>query len=149
MPGSPRLALQRIEEAARLIDPVFLASPQYECESLSDELGVRLVLKVETCNPIRSFKGRGAELFLARDADDAPLVCASAGNFGQALAYACRSRALRPTRCSPPNAPTPQGGPDARPRRRRPVARRRLRRRQGGGPCLRGRAGVPLRRGRP
>jgi len=97
MPGSPRLTLQRIDEAARLIDPVFLSSPQYECEPLSDVLGVRLVLKVETCNPIRSFKGRGAELFLARDADDTPLVCASAGNFGQALAYACRSRALHLT----------------------------------------------------
>ncbi|MDA0699811.1 MAG: pyridoxal-phosphate dependent enzyme [bacterium] len=97
MTGSERLAVQRIEEAVRLIDPVFLGSPQYECEPLSDALGVRLVLKVETCNPIRSFKGRGADLFLARDADDAPLVCASAGNFGQAMAYACRSRALRLT----------------------------------------------------
>jgi threonine dehydratase len=89
-----RIQLQRIEEAPRLIDPVFLRSPTYECESLGHALGLRLVLKVETLNPIRSFKGRGAELFLARDADAAPLVCASAGNFGQAMAYACRSRAL-------------------------------------------------------
>jgi threonine dehydratase len=89
-----RIRLQRIEEAPSLIDPVFLRSPAYECESLGLALGLRLVLKVETLNPIRSFKGRGAELFLARDADAAPLVCASAGNFGQAMAYACRSRAL-------------------------------------------------------
>jgi threonine dehydratase len=92
-----RLQLQRIEAAPRLIDPVFLGSPSYECESLGHALGVRLVLKVETLNPIRSFKGRGAELFLARDAGAEPLVCASAGNFGQAMAYACRSRALRVT----------------------------------------------------
>jgi len=94
MTTTRRILLDRIEAAPRLIDPVFLASPQYACEPLSDELGVRLVLKVETLNPIRSFKGRGAELFLTRDADDGQLVCASAGNFGQAMAYGCRSRAL-------------------------------------------------------
>jgi threonine dehydratase len=92
-----RLQLQRIEAAPRLIDPVFLGSPCYECEPLGHVLGLRLVLKVETLNPIRSFKGRGAELFMARDAGAEPLVCASAGNFGQALAYACRSRALSVT----------------------------------------------------
>ena len=94
MSDPPRIRLERIEEARRLIDPVFLGTPQYECEPLSHALGVRLLLKVETLNPIRSFKGRGAEAFVARDAADAPLVCASAGNFGQGMAYACRSRAL-------------------------------------------------------
>ena len=34
-----RLSLERIEEAARCIDPVFLTSPQYEAEALGDELG--------------------------------------------------------------------------------------------------------------
>jgi hypothetical protein len=33
-----RLSLERIEEAARCIDPVFLDSPQYEAEALGDEL---------------------------------------------------------------------------------------------------------------
>ncbi len=42
-----RLSLERIEEAARCIDPVFLGSPQYEAEVLGDELGLRLVCKVE------------------------------------------------------------------------------------------------------
>jgi threonine dehydratase len=54
--------LGRIEEAARCIDPVFLGSPQYEAEVLGDEL--RLVCKVETANPIRSFKGRGTDYLL-------------------------------------------------------------------------------------
>ncbi len=57
-----RLSLERIEEAARCIDPVFLDSPQYEAEVLGDELG--LVCKVETANPIRSFKGRGTVYLL-------------------------------------------------------------------------------------
>jgi threonine dehydratase len=41
---------------------------------------------------VRSFKGRGAEYFTHTHADSAPRpwVCASAGNFGQGLAYAAR-----------------------------------------------------------
>jgi threonine dehydratase len=88
-----RLSLECIEEAARCIDPVFLDSPQYEVEVLGDELGLRLVCKVETQNPIRSFKGRGTDFLLHRLGDEVErLVCASAGNFGQGLAYAARKR---------------------------------------------------------
>jgi len=80
-----------IEEAARLIDPVFLDTPQFECEPLTEQIGVRVVLKVECVNPIRSFKGRGTDYLLHRlPPDSRPIVCASAGNFGQGMAYACR-----------------------------------------------------------
>ena len=89
-----RLSLERIEQASELIDPVFLNTPQFVCEPLCDELGIRLALKIETLNPIRSFKGRGADLLVARATAEAPLICASAGNFGQAMAYACRKRGL-------------------------------------------------------
>ncbi len=89
-----RLSLERIEQAARIIDPIFLHSPQFVCEPLSDELGVRLMLKIETLNPLRSFKGRGADYCVSQLPADARLVCASAGNFGQAMAYACRKRGL-------------------------------------------------------
>ncbi|TVR89052.1 MAG: pyridoxal-phosphate dependent enzyme [Trueperaceae bacterium] len=92
-----RLRLERIEAALEQIDPVFLASPQYGCEPLGEALGCQVVLKVETQNPIRSFKGRGASLFVERDAGSDDLVCASAGNFGQALAYACRAHGRRLT----------------------------------------------------
>jgi len=85
-----RISLGRIREAAAAIDPVFLGSPQYECEPLSHALGARLQLKVEVLNPIRSFKGRGAHWFVA-GAPDGELVCATAGNFGQAMAHACRA----------------------------------------------------------
>ncbi len=104
MKASARVRFERIQQAVRLVDPVFLGSPQYECEPLGLELGVRCVLKVETLNPIRSFKGRGAELFVARDAGSEALVCASAGNFGQAMAYACRSRAIALTVFAAENA---------------------------------------------
>ena len=87
-----RVSLERIAQAAGTIDPVFLHSPQFECEPLSAVLGVRLVLKVETANPIRCFKGRGADWLVSQAAPGRALVCASAGNFGQAMAYACRAR---------------------------------------------------------
>jgi threonine dehydratase len=85
------ISVDRIAEAARVIDPVFLNSPQFVCEPLGGDI----VLKVETVNPIRSFKGRGAEYLLHRlgKAPDG-LVCASAGNFGQGMAYACRKRGV-------------------------------------------------------
>jgi threonine dehydratase len=87
-----RLSLDRIAEAATVIDPVFLDSPQFLAESLGGELGCRLVVKVETMNPIRSFKARGTE-FLVSSLDGArPLACATAGNFGQGMAWSARKR---------------------------------------------------------
>lgn len=97
MQSTHRLSIERIEQAAKIIDPVFLNSPQFVCEPLNEELGKRLVLKIETLNPIRSFKGRGADFLVSQVKDNARLVCASAGNFGQAMAYACRNRGLNLT----------------------------------------------------
>jgi peptide deformylase len=93
-----RLSLDRIARAAREIDPVFRGSPQYSCDALNAEAGCRITLKVETANPIRSFKGRGADFLLRevqRRGDDRQIVCASAGNWGQALAYAGRAMGRR------------------------------------------------------
>jgi threonine dehydratase len=98
-----RLSLERIARAAATIDRVFLDSPQYRVESLEEPLGCRVLVKVETLNPIRSFKGRGADWYVA-SLDPAPrlqsgesrphLVCATAGNFGQGMAYAARKRGV-------------------------------------------------------
>lgn len=88
------LSVQRIALANGVIDPCFRNSPQFEAESLSKRLGCRLVVKVETANPIRSFKARGAQFFVSRLQHRTPLVCASAGNFGQGMAYAARQRGI-------------------------------------------------------
>lgn len=88
-----RLSLTAIAAAAAAIDPVFAHSPQYDNEALSAALGIALTVKLELFNPIRSFKGRGADWFLQQRlarGERGALVCASAGNFGQALAYVCR-----------------------------------------------------------
>src|SRR4029077_8235238 len=57
--------LDRIRRARAAIDPVFLDSPQYECAPLGDVLGCLITLKIETLNPVRSFKGRGTETALS------------------------------------------------------------------------------------
>ena len=90
-----QLNLDAIARAAREIDPVFRRTPQFEAEPLGQALGVRIVLKVETINPIRSFKGRGTDFFV-RGLSPLPerLVTASAGNFGQGLAWAARRRGV-------------------------------------------------------
>ena len=92
--GIRRITVERIEAAANAIPSVFRDTPQYVCEPLAEALGVELTLKVETANPIRSFKGRGATWLVANLAARAPLMCASAGNFGQAMAWACRAAAV-------------------------------------------------------
>ncbi|MFC8075284.1 threonine/serine dehydratase [Streptomyces sp. NPDC057307] len=92
-----RLDLARILVAHSRLDPVFRDTPQYECGPLGEALGCRLVLKVETLNPVRSFKGRGTETVLDRLQESGTadaVVCASAGNLGQALALGGRSRGI-------------------------------------------------------
>lgn len=84
------VSVEHIREAAKAIDPVFLNTPQFVCEPLASNL----LLKVETVNPIRSFKGRGTAYLLQGMRDVGDLVCASAGNFGQGMAYACRKRGV-------------------------------------------------------
>ncbi|MFL5673602.1 MAG: pyridoxal-phosphate dependent enzyme, partial [Chloroflexota bacterium] len=93
----PDLEPAAIRAAHAGIDPVFTHSPQYIHEGLSRRLGVPVIVKVETANPIRSFKGRGTWTAVSalagegRIAPDRPVVCASAGNFGQGVAYAARA----------------------------------------------------------
>src|SRR5687768_16329764 len=84
-----RLSAARISQARTQIDSVVLSTPQWRDAALSDRLGCELVLKDETANPLGCFKGRGADLFVSLAARG-PLVCASAGNFGMALAHAGR-----------------------------------------------------------
>src|SRR6202022_94211 len=85
------ISLDRIREAAEVVDPVFRNTPQFVCDPLSERLGVTIVLKVESVNPIRSFKGRGTDYLLDRlGRQPSGLVCASADNFGQGMSYAAR-----------------------------------------------------------
>ncbi|MFF5086920.1 threonine ammonia-lyase [Streptomyces niveus] len=91
-----RLDTGRIRAARRLIDPVFLDTPLYRCEALEPGLGCAVSVKLETANPVRSFKGRGTEVIASLLGGEGAreVVCASAGNLGQALAWSGRGRGL-------------------------------------------------------
>ncbi|MEI9920236.1 MAG: pyridoxal-phosphate dependent enzyme [Bacteroidota bacterium] len=89
----PRFFYQDIVQAVPKIDKIFLQTPQFDCEPLSKLLDCRVILKLETLNPIRSFKGRGSEL-LTSNSKEKELICPSAGNFGQAMALSCRKRGI-------------------------------------------------------
>lgn len=86
-----------IRAAHERIPAAFRDSAQLISEPLSAELGVPVIVKVESVNPIGCFKGRGTWLalteLLARGAvgEQRGVVLASAGNFGQGVAYAGRA----------------------------------------------------------
>ena len=61
----PLLTPDQIAATRAVIDPVFLDSPLTRHPALDEALGCAVTLKVETLNPIRSFKGRGTEAALA------------------------------------------------------------------------------------
>lgn len=71
--------------------------PHYVSEALSERCGAPVVVKVESANPIGCFKGRGTWLAVAelvasgRVGEGRGMVVASAGNFGQGVAYATRA----------------------------------------------------------
>ena len=94
-----RLDTARIRAARRVIDPVFLDTPLYRCEALEPGLGCAVSIKLETANPVRSFKARGTEVVasLLAGTGSQAVVCASAGNLGQALAWSGRGRGLEVT----------------------------------------------------
>jgi threonine dehydratase len=87
-----------IRAAYAAIDPVFLNSPFWSHPAADAALGLPLAVKGEGLNPTRAFKGRGTDWFVAGlKPSDQLLVSASAGNFGQGLAYAARSRGRQVT----------------------------------------------------
>jgi threonine dehydratase len=94
-----RLRLDRVRAAVGEIDRAFLDTPALPCAPLGRVLGCSMTLKIETLNPVRSFKGRGTETVAAaaREKGVSRLICASAGNLGQALAYSGSSRGLSVT----------------------------------------------------
>jgi threonine dehydratase len=93
----PDLAPEAIRAAHARIPAVFRDTPQYVHDALTARLGRPVIVKVETANPIRAFKGRGTWIAVealvraGRVSATRPVVCVSAGNFGQGVAYAART----------------------------------------------------------
>ncbi|MDQ7991189.1 MAG: threonine ammonia-lyase IlvA [Propionicimonas sp.] len=81
-----------VEAAAERIAGVAVQTPLQLDERLSDLTGAYVWLKREDLQPVRSYKIRGAYNLIAQ-LDDAQrragVICASAGNHGQGVAFAC------------------------------------------------------------
>jgi threonine dehydratase len=86
-----RVTTAGIARAAQGISPVFLHTPIVQHDDIDAWLGAKVSCKVESLGPIRSFKGRGGDWFMRRRTAKGPVCAASAGNFGQALAWAARA----------------------------------------------------------
>src|SRR5882757_8361470 len=83
---------QSIEDAVKRLDGVAVRTPLQRNSRLSARTGAEVWLKREDLQIGRSYKLRGAYNLISQldePAKKAGVVCASAGNHGQGLAYSC------------------------------------------------------------
>jgi threonine dehydratase len=101
-------SLSEIEEARARIDGIARVTPVYSSETLSKLAGRDLCLKAENLQRTGSFKVRGAVSkisTLSKSERRAGVVAASAGNHGQAVAWAARQAGIKATIFMPQDAP--------------------------------------------
>jgi threonine dehydratase len=82
-----------VRAAADRLRQTVVRSPLIRSERLSERVGADVWLKREDLQPVRSYKLRGAYNFIASLSDDERargVICASAGNHGQGVAFTCR-----------------------------------------------------------
>lgn len=97
-----------IAEAAVRLASVVQRTPLERSERLSNDLGVPVLLKREDMQVTRSYKVRGAFNLIASltPAEQAlGVVCASAGNHGQGLAFTCAQLSMKGRVFLPANTP--------------------------------------------
>jgi len=84
--------LEKAYEARERIKNVVVHTPLMKNENLSEEFSAQVFLKREDLQPVRSYKLRGAYnkiVSLTETEKSKGVVCASAGNHAQGVAYAC------------------------------------------------------------
>jgi threonine dehydratase len=82
-----------VRAAAERLGDVVTRTPLERNDRLSEQYGADVWLKREDLQPVRSYKLRGAYNFIASLSEEERangVVCASAGNHGQGVAYTCR-----------------------------------------------------------
>lgn len=97
-----------IDVAAGVLAKVTTKTPLQKSERLSEEVGRPVYLKREDLQICRSFKVRGAYVRMAAMDEDeraAGVVCASAGNHAQGVAYACAHLGIKGTIFLPASTP--------------------------------------------
>ncbi|GAA1710742.1 threonine ammonia-lyase IlvA [Kribbella yunnanensis] len=91
---SETAAAAAVEAAVSRLDGVVVRTPLERNLRLSERTGAQILLKREDLQIGRSYKLRGAYNLIAQLDDEsksAGVVCASAGNHGQGLAYSCHA----------------------------------------------------------
>jgi threonine dehydratase len=100
--------LSEIQEARGRLEGHARMTPVYGTETLSKRLGRELFLKTENLQRTGSFKIRGAVNKIATLSEKerrAGVIAASAGNHGQAVAWAAREEGVKATVFMPQDAP--------------------------------------------
>ncbi|WP_294321103.1 threonine ammonia-lyase IlvA [uncultured Chryseobacterium sp.] len=101
--------LEAVKKARKSIESVVNYTPLQYSQRLSEKFGARIFLKREDLQPVRSYKLRGAynkinSLFLEGKTSDG-IVCASAGNHAQGVAFSCRQLGIGGTIFMPVTTP--------------------------------------------
>ncbi|HJQ02875.1 MAG TPA: threonine ammonia-lyase IlvA [Jatrophihabitans sp.] len=102
------MTAEAVEAAAARLAPVLPATPLQLSNRLSDRMGGEVWLKREDLQPVRSYKVRGAYNLISQlsgSARAAGLVCASAGNHAQGVAFACAALGVHGTIFLPRSTP--------------------------------------------
>jgi threonine dehydratase len=90
--------LHNITRAKITLNEVALHTPLQQNQGLSEEFKANILLKREDLQTVRSYKIRGAFnkiAQLSKDDLDKGVVCASAGNHAQGVAYSCRKLKIK------------------------------------------------------
>jgi threonine dehydratase len=100
--------LKEIQEARARLEGIARVTPVYGTETLSKLIGREVALKAENLQRTGSFKIRGAvnKIATLTDAEKrSGVIAASAGNHGQAVAWAAREAGVKATVFVPQDAP--------------------------------------------
>ncbi len=103
-----RINIDGIYKAAERLSKVAIKTPLARNKNLSDLYGANIYLKREDLQVVRSYKIRGAYnkmASLSKEQLAQGVVCASAGNHAQGVAYACHKMQVKGTIFMPTTTP--------------------------------------------
>ena len=103
------LSVENINKAAQNLEGVAMHTPLQFNFQLSEEFGCNVYLKREDLQVVRSYKLRGAYnkmCLLSEKEKQQGVVCASAGNHAQGVAYSCKKLNIKGTIFMPATTPS-------------------------------------------
>ena len=102
------ITLQHVQEAKSKLEGVAYKTPLMKSLNLSDRFAAKILLKREDLQLVRSYKLRGAYnkmCNLMEEQKQNGIVCASAGNHAQGVAYSCMVLGIQGTIYMPSTTP--------------------------------------------